>query len=688
MKKVFLVTFILATSLFLFLFSSFAQESAVRSETMPDVPPAVQPPAPPGTPVQPAPGILPPKPKNQGIQGLKVGEGKQRVTLDFDNADIYEVINALADVVGMNYIIDPAVKGKVNIHTSGEIDKNQVFPILEIIFEMNNIAAVKTGDLYKIIPIKEAKTRPVMPETGREIKEEDLQSPDRMRIQFVPLRYIAVGEMSKLLKPFLTKAGEIMEYPKNNIMIVVDTNINVKRILSMVDTVDVSYFEGMSIKFYELKNADVKDLAKEMETIFGALGVAKTTDKGVGINFIALERLNMLLVIVSQMPDMLAKVDDWVAKLDETNTDVEEQIFIYFLQNGKATDIGDIINKIYGEGVETKKKDEKKGTPYKTPEKPGAIPTATATVTGKIKVVTDETTNALIIRATTSDYNIIKKTIRLLDIVPRQVLIEVLVAEILLGDDTQFGVDWKFQKKDVGVGGETGTFDSILNNNLPTSVAGPAAGYTAVFAASDILARLYAFAGENRLNILSSPHILAANNKEAKIEVGKEVPIVTSEYAPISGQVTDVTSRSIQYRDTGILLTVTPRINEKGLVAMDVSQEVSKVSEETIEGISSPVISKRSVKTTLVVQNGATIIIGGLIEETKDRSMSGIPFFSKIPLLNYFFSYTKNKVAKTELVILITPHTILSVEEADLITKEFTDRIEGLKKMIGTGIKG
>ena len=612
--------------------------------------------------------------------------------MDFDNADIYEVINALADVIGMNYIIDPAVKGKVNIHTSGEVDKNQILPILEIIFEMNNIAAVKTGDIYKIIPIKEAKTRPLMPETGREIKEEDLQSPDRMRIQFVPLRYIPVGEMSKLLKPFLTKAGEIMEYPKNNVMIVVDTNINVKRLLSMVDTVDVSYFEGMNVKFYELKNADVKDLAKEMETIFGALGIGKGTDKGVGVNFIPLERMNMMLVIVSQMPDVLAKVDDWVVKLDEINTDVEEQIFIYFLENSKATDIGDILNKVYGEGVETKKKEEKKGTPVKkTPEKPGGAPTAAGMVAGKIKIVTDEVTNALIIRAMTSDYNIIKKTIQLLDIVPRQVLIEVLIAEISLGDDTQFGVDWNFKKKDVTVGGETGTFDSILNNNIPTTLASPAAGYTAVFAASDLYARLYAFAGENRLNVLSSPHVLAANNKEAKIEVGQEVPIVTSEYTPeafSTGGTSDTTSRSIQYRDTGIILTVTPRINEKGLVAMDIDQEVSQVSEQTITGISSPIITKRSAKTSLVVQNGSTIVIGGLIQEQKERSISGIPFFSKIPLLNYFFSYTKHKVTKTELVILITPHTIRSLEEADLITKEFKDKIEGLKKMIGTGIKG
>ncbi|MCX5884645.1 MAG: type II secretion system secretin GspD [Proteobacteria bacterium] len=684
MKKTYLMVFILMASLFLFLFSSFAQEGPVRSETIPEMPPSAQP----GAPVPPA----PPRAKPQGIQGLKAGGGKQRVTLDFDNADIYEVINALADVIGMNYIIDPAVKGKVNIHTSGEVDKNQILPILEIIFEMNNIAAVKTGDLYKIIPIKEAKTRPLMPETGREIKDEDLQSPDRMRIQFVPLRYIPVGEMSKLLKPFLTKAGEIMEYPKNNVMIVVDTNINVKRLLTMVDTVDVSYFEGMNVKFYELKNADVKDLAKEMETIFGAMGIGKGTDKGVGVNFIPLERMNMMLVIVSQMPDVLAKVDDWVVKLDEINTDVEEQIFIYFLENSKAADVGDILNKVYGEGVETKKKEEKKGAPVKkTPEKPGGAPTAAGMVAGKIKIVTDEVTNALIIRAMTSDYNIIKKTIQLLDIVPRQVLIEVLIAEISLGDDTQFGVDWNFKKKDVTVGGETGTFDSILNNNIPTTLASPAAGYTAVFAASDLYAKLYAFAGENRLNVLSSPHVLAANNKEAKIEVGQEVPIVTSEYTPeafSTGGTSDTTSRSIQYRDTGIILTVTPRINEKGLVAMDIDQEVSQVSDQTIQGISSPIITKRSAKTSLVVQNGSTIVIGGLIQEQKERSISGIPFFSKIPLLNYFFSYTKNKVTKTELVILITPHTIKSLEEADLITKEFTDKIEGLKKMIGTGIKG
>ncbi|MCX5895160.1 MAG: type II and III secretion system protein [Proteobacteria bacterium] len=207
-------------------------------------------------------------------------------------------------------------------------------------------------------------------------------------------------------------------------------------------------------------------------------------------------------------------------------------------------------------------------------------------------------------------------------------------------------------------------------------------GFTYRFDSNRLQAFLVAQASHNKLNILSCPQILAADNKEARIEVGEEVPIVTSEYVPLTTQQVDTTSRSIEYRSTGVLLTVTPRINDKGLVAMEIAQEVSKAQPVVAGGIQSPTISNRKAETSLVVQNATTIVIGGLIGQEATKTISGIPFLSRIPLLGYFFSDTKNTKKKTELIILITPHVITNINEAEIISQEFRNKVDQIKKLI------
>jgi general secretion pathway protein D len=314
--------------------------------------------------------------------------------------------------------------------------------------------------------------------------------------------------------------------------------------------------------------------------------------------------------------------------------------------------------------------------------------TGLATVAGEIKVVVDEVNNAILVRATPQDYAQVLKTIKVLDIIPKQVLIEVLIAEVTLDDNTEFGLEWSIANDYASLGGYKGTERAGQNlgmGGLGLDLLQPIAqsGFTYAFASQGLVAFLRAYARENKVDILSSPHILAADNTEATIEVGKEVPIVTSEYTPTTLERGESYSRSIEYRDTGILLTVTPRINEKGLVTMEVSQEVSDVSEQRIEGINSPIILKRKAETTLVVQDGMTIVIGGLIREKVDYTKEGIPYLLKIPYLGMLFSYNREVREKTELLILITPHVINTFEEAALITREFEEKLKSLKRALG-----
>lgn len=620
----------------------------------------------------------------------KPEEGQQKIALDFEDADIREVITALAEILEINYIVDPKVRGKVNIHTSGEISLEDIFPILETILEINNVAAIKVGNIYKIIPVKDAKKQPLIPQMGREL--EDLSSPDRLILQIVPLRYIPAKEMEKLLKRFLGKGGEIVNYPGRNILIIIDTVSNMRKLLRLVDTVDLSVFDTVHVRFYELEDSEAKDLAKELEDLFKAMGIETKKKKAGGelVSFIPIERLNIILA-VSSMPEIFDKVTEWIKKLDGVREELEEQIFIYFVENAKAIDIGDIIKELYGEKRRDKKtrttRTKKKSKKTKS-SRVSKSRTGLATVAGEIKVVVDEVNNAILVRATPQDYAQVLKTIKVLDIIPKQVLIEVLIAEVTLDDNTEFGLEWSIANDYASLGGYKGTERAGQNlgmGGLGLDLLQPIAqsGFTYAFASQGLVAFLRAYARENKVEILSSPHILAADNTEATIEVGKEVPIVTSEYTPTTLERGESFSRSIEYRDTGILLTVTPRINDKGLVTMEVSQEVSDVSEQRIEGINSPIILKRKAETTLVVQDGMTIVIGGLIREKVDYTKEGIPYLLKIPYLGMLFSYNREVREKTELLILITPHVINTFEEAALITREFEEKLKSLKRALG-----
>ncbi len=639
---------------------------------------------------------------------------KQKIALDFDDADIYEVINALSDILNINYIIDPAVRGKVNIHTTGEIDKSQLLPILETIFKINNIAAVKTGDLYKIIPIKDAKS--AVSDVGIGTELEALAATDRVIIQIVPLRYIPSAEVVKVLKPFISPGGDIQEYSKGNILIIVDTSANVQKLLSFIDVLDVDTFEQTQVRFFKAKNADVVDLAKELEGLFTSLGFAKATDKGIGISFIPIERVSCVLA-VSSVPGIFEKVEHWVSVLDAVDTGAEAQVFVYFLENAKAEELAGVLGSLYGEGKtqqtgrtplaaaqrrtsresmssrssRDRSRTSRSREPLGSKKAAGTAGSSgfEGMLQGELTIVTDETTNSLIIKALPVDYVVVKETIQKLDVVPKQVLIEVLIAEVRLTGDTQFGVEWALRDPNTSLGGYKGqsrtetTFGlGGLGSDLSKSLD---KGFSYRFSSNQLQAFLVAQASQNKLNVLASPQILAADNKEARIEVGEEVPIVTSEYVPLTTENVDQTSRSIEYRNTGVILEVTPRINDKGLVALDISQEVSKAQPITTGGIQSPTITNRKAETSLVVQNATTIVIGGLIGQESGKNVTGVPFLSRIPILGYFFSSTNQTKAKTELIILITPHVVANINEAAVISQEFKEKVSQIKKLLNKG---
>lgn len=550
--------------------------------------------------------------------------GTPTVSFFFDDADVFEVAQTIfADVLRVNYLIDPQVKGRVNFRTVTPIPKDEVLPVMEIIFRLNGIGFVEEGGLYRIIPLTEV---------SRE------------------LIYSQIGKVP----------------------------------------------EKVAIEMFTFKNLDLKESMPDIEN---ALGLHL---KGGTVRIVPIYRLNSLIVVASAK-EHLEYIRKWVEVFDSMFAVARPKIFVYPLQNSKATHIASLLQSIFtgSAPAQTSTTSSAKTEQPKSPGQPAApspAPAAprtgaAATVTGggafvgaETRVFADEITNSLIILATPADYSFIEETVRKLDILPRQVMIEALVAEIKLTDDMSFGLAWSLKtdvnisdlkpfNKDINLGGQMGQRPSVLSGDGAATLSGSGFTFLATDPSGIVRARLEALANDSKAKVLASPHILVLDNREARIQIGDQVPIATSEYQ-VSGS--DTFQRTIQYKDTGVILKVKPQINEGGLVTLDISQEVSNFSLQTILGSDQVVISKREADTNLIAQDGQTIVIGGLIQEDSSKAKEGIPFLSKIPILGYLFGNTTDKYTRRELVILLTPHVIRNQKEAHEITQGYVKRLKGV----------
>ena len=652
-------------------------------------PSPLQPPSQPS--LQPAGPARPGSPPAASQPRTRQGQG---VVFKFDNADLYEVIRTFAEVLKISYVIDPRVKGTVNIHTSGAISSEDIYPIFLSILRMNGATIVRKESIYEIVPFSEGKRLPVIPDESKRSPE------DQFVIEIIKPNFIPIAELDKVIKPFLSDEKEMISFPQNNILIIADLASNVRKLRDIISLLDIDIFSNMSIRIYPVYNSDVNDMAKDLGAIFTSFGISSREAKGGGITFTPITRANSLLV-VSSMPGILEKVENWIRELDKPpSAESKVWVHVYYVQNAKAKDLAEVLKQIY---VKTK---ETKPTPPAptpaptpptprppTPTKPTPTPTPTPTpapareeaagvVEGDINIVVDEQNNALVVRALYRDYRVILETIQKLDIYPKQVLIEVFLAEITLNESIKYGVEWaQFSSTR---GDYTSTFVGIAS--IPSPIPAYAGGfrYSIVEAAGRVNAAINAAATDNRLKVMSSPHILASNNKEAKIQIGQEQPILTSTYTSTATTSSDVVTGTIEYKDIGIILTVTPRISDAGLISIELQIEDSTADTTEIGSknnlLTVPIFRKKTAKTTLSVIEGQMIIIGGLIGDSRNVKKSGIPFLSKIPILGALFGYHQYDDSRTETILLMTPHIITDQMKSKTVTDEFQQKLKELRK--------
>ncbi len=613
---------------------------------------------------------------------LPVTTGGGNMSFNFEGADIREVLRTiLGDIMRENYIVDPRVGGSVVLRTAKPIPQSAVLPALEEVLRMNGATMIREADgVYHIVPSALAGKGNLTPQLGDIGKA----LPNGYSIQIVPLKYLGVADMARILEP-LAEPGSVRADPLRNLIILAGTQTQLRHLMETVDMFDVDWISGMSIGLFPLQNVDVKTLMGEIDKLFGDKSAAPWA--GV-LRVVPIDRLNALLV-VSPQAHYLEKARNWIERLDRGGGDVDGlRLHVYPVQNGKAEQMANLLNDLFSRqkpvsksasvapGLKPAEVSSQSAKPAAaTGAQAGSARAEAASLSDTARVIADKDNNALLILASAAEYETIEAAIRKLDLVPRQVLIEVTIAEVTLKDELKYGLEWFFSN------------GSKVSGKLDTGASGIAQlvpGLSAVFTgkAGDIKGVLNALATDSKLKVISSPRVTVADNQTAKIQVGDKVPTISQTQTVSGTTTTSGIISTVQYIETGVLLSVTPRINAGGLVGLEINQEVSNATTTTSSGIDSPTIQKRAAESTVTVQSGETLILAGLIKEDKTRASSGVPGLSEIPLLGGLFGSQSVLDNRTELVILITPHVMETPKQAAEITQEYRKRLGNLEKLM------
>ncbi|MCG8001612.1 MAG: type II secretion system secretin GspD [Candidatus Thiodiazotropha lotti] len=630
---------------------------------------------------------------------------KGDITLNFEAVDLREVVKVIfEEILRENYLIDDKVQGKVTIHTTYPVTTESVLPILENILQMNGAVMVRNGALYKILPAADLKGMALKPSVG--------QGQAKMRagqgVQIVPLKYISAVEMKKILESFTTKSEQIRIDPGRNLMILSGSYQKINNLLQTIKMFDVDWLSGMSFGLIPLKYTDAKTLTDELKNI---LGDGDASPLGNMIKLIPVERLGAVMVI-SQQPRYIDEARRLIAQFDQgSDKSPDRRLYVHHLKNGKAENIAAILQSIFGNevaatdsagplshsdpllrsnvrsptttGIDLKNsnadreaaltKDQPTLAAADDPSadrsettKPGGGAASTATI------IADPDNNAILVMASPKDYQKIKATITRLDVAPKQVMIEATIAEVQLSDNLSYGVRWFFN----GSTGGGRPYQGGLGSPLPDNVGGDGFALGLFNSLDDLKVFFDILENESSVKFLSAPQIMVIDNQTASFRVGDQIPIVTRSSQSTTDPNAPIVSE-VQFRDTGTLLQITPRINEGGMVTLEVSQEVSTPgSAPAIGGGGNVAISQRTIESTVVVHDGQTVVLGGLIRENTSSGQAGIPGLMHIPLLGSLFSSTTKDISRTELIITLTPKVVRNPQEAFDISQELREKIK------------
>ncbi|GMT43065.1 MAG: type II secretion system protein GspD [bacterium] len=617
------------------------------------------------------------------------------MVLNFENAPIREVIKNICELLNINYIIEPGVKGYVTIRTLDKIPVSSALELLDQLLVINNLTRVKIGDYWRFLPTLKALKEPLP--IYRNVPANRFAAQDRYQIRILSFNYVSARKVLEILKPFLSANASARVLGRSNMVMLVERGTKLLEIENLVKAIDIDTLDTMQVKLFELRNGLAVDVNSELTLIFDAMGYIKN-QPGEGITFLPLERFNAILMI-NPFPNLYASISSWVEKLDSDPVQTAGvSTFIYRVQNGDAATLADILRQLYVPerketdqrrgiavqnilaGQEKKTGTEKQGKPH---GKDTVSEIAASPMEGTVLIIPHKETNSIIVRTAKKNYSTILGTLEKLDAMPLQVLIEVLITELTLSDDLELGFEWALKKgtytlsQNLGGLGQAGTVRPNLEDSSFNSVGETGLSFF-TRPTDDVMGLIHALASESRLDVRASPILMTSDNKAASIDITNEIPIPI-----ITRSSTGLDTETIQYRSVGIRLSVTPKINDKRFVTLEIDQEISQIDDSRADQFENAVpLLRRQAKTTVVIKDRQTLIIGGMINEQSGKGKSGVPFLSKIPILGWLFGVNTKTTRKTELLILITPHVVSNDMEARAITQQYQKQIREMQMSV------
>jgi len=632
------------------------------------------------------------------------------VTLNLAGVTVPQAAKAvLGDILGVKYTVAPGIEGKVTIQTPQPIPTSSAIDLFQASLRSNGAAMINAGDELKIVPADQVAFGANLRVDGLRAAEDHLGS----HVQVVQLQYVSAAEMKQLLEPISPRGSILRADPARNTITLSGTSQEIAGILQAISIFDVDVMKGMSFAFVPVSTAQPEDVAKQLQEVFSSSQEGPMAGM---VRFIPNKQLSAILV-VSPQQRYLARAAEWIRRFDSQAEGSQKQFYTYTAQNRRAQELLDVLLPLLGNETNANRSNPTgrnvapqyqqttlqtgntagfstmagtstgggvaqpasfSGTPLQPALQqsgPQAAdqrsqPQAAKTDQGqdtRFRIAVDESKNALLIEATSVDYRRIMQLIRNLDMMPKQVLIEVTIAEISLNDELQFGVRWFLQ----GKSGSSATF----TDDAGGSIASIFPGFSYAVTAANIAGTLNTLNQITSVNVLSSPSLTVMDNHEAYLQVGDEVPITTQSAVSVETPGAPVVN-SITYKDTGIILEITPHINASGRVLLDLQQEVSSVVQTTSSGIDSPTIQQRRIKTSVVVNNGEGLVLGGLIQHQNNNTQNQVPVLGNIPVIGSAFRNRDNTIAKTELMIFITPRVMRTLNEARWVTDEFRSEMQ------------
>ena len=574
-------------------------------------------------------------------------EASSNWSIAFDEAEVRDVLNeVLGNGLGVSFTVDPEVRGQISFRVQGRMSREQLLAALETTLAAHDIALVRTAGGYLVTPRAKAKAAAGAP------AETPSKAGAGYRIEAVNVAYATPSEVVKAVSALMPAGVVVHIDDKLGFILIGGTPRELAAVREVIAIFDRSELQGSRIRYYELKNAPAETVAAEVQKIVQGSGAT-------GLVVVPLKRMNSLVVMARSSANLDAAFT-WIERLDAPSREERNSLWLYKAKNTSAEKLAKSLGAALDSGA------TEIGASPSTPAGGEAAPATPAghAQAGEVKVSVDVDSNTLIIAAPASRWLQMQRILNELDAQPDQILIEATILEVTLNNDFRFGVDWSLIASG---GGLTITSSSAANG----SVSATFPGLSVTYITDDAKAAITALSSRTNVEVISSPKVLALNNRPATLQVGDQVPVAsqTSQSTSSSGAPLIVNT---EYKDTGVILKVIPRISGSDTVLIEVSQEVSAVARTTSSGIDSPTIQQRRVDSNLIVQEGQTVALGGLIATSKTAGASGPPLLQDIPLLGEVFKRTTKDGRRTELIVLISAKIIRSPSDADQLLADLT----------------